>query len=73
LTLQYRTDLQALHVVNLMSSHSATPQAAQKEDDVSNSFSALIFFIAIDAFRRYYRQSATLSKIRQRYPAAEIP
>jgi hypothetical protein len=42
-----------------MSSHSGVPQAAQKEDDVSTSFSALIFFL-INAPTRYYRQSAAI-------------
>jgi hypothetical protein len=41
-----------------MSTHSAVPQEAQKENDASSSFSSLIFFIVIDAATRYYRQSA---------------
>jgi hypothetical protein len=55
LTLQYRTDLQAVHVFNVMSSHSSTPQAAQNDNDVSAS--SLIFLRNI--------VSRPLSKMRQ--------
>jgi hypothetical protein len=60
LTPQYRTDLQAVHFFNLMSSHSLMPQDAQKDDE---SASSLIFLRNI--------VSRPLSKMRQQRLAAQ--